>query len=248
MTDPQFRTVIRALEQREGVDILTAPSIMTQSGREANLSVQEQRTYASGVGGGAALPAGGGGAVGGGAMGAAAAINTAPTTTVGLFGPLLNVVPYVLSDGFTIQLALFPQITEFLGYDDPGPFLSQTQIAVGNNVGTPLTSFLPLPRIRTRSVTTAVNVWDGRTVMLGGLITESVTKIKDKVPLLGDTPLIGRFFRSESMSTEKKNLVIFVTATQIDPAGRRIHSPEEMPFNPPGTTSQRSSLGMPTSR
>ena len=197
----------------------------------------EQRTIASGVAAGGAVPAGGGGALGG--TGAAAAITTAPTTAQVTVGPILDVIPYVLSDGYTIQLALFPQITEFLGYDDPGPFLSQTQIAVGNNVGTPLTSFLPLPRIRTRSVTTSVNVWDGRTVMLGGLITESVTKIKDKVPLLGDFPLLGRLFRSESMVTEKKNLVIFVTASLIDPAGRHVNKQEDMPFNAPASSSQR---------
>ena len=79
-------------------------------------------------------------------------------------------------------------------------------------------------------MTTSAIVWDGQTVVLGGLITENVTKLKDKVPLLGDLPLVGRLFRSESSSTSKKNLMIFVTPTIIDPAGNRFHTEDEMPF------------------
>jgi general secretion pathway protein D len=73
-------------------------------------------------------------------------------------------------------------------------------------------------------------VWDAQTVMLGGLITEDIRNVKDKVPVLGDLPLFGRFFRSETKATSKKNLIIFVTPTIIDPAGNRVHTEEEMPF------------------
>jgi general secretion pathway protein D len=62
------------------------------------------------------------------------------------------------------------------------------------------------------------------------LITEDVTKLKDKIPFLGDLPLVGRLFRSESSSSSKKNLMIFVTPTIVDPAGNRMHSEDEMPF------------------
>ena len=73
-------------------------------------------------------------------------------------------------------------------------------------------------------------VWDGQTIVLGGLIAESVQKQKDRVPLLGDLPIFGRLFRSESSQTTKRNLVVFVTPTIIDPSGNRKHSEEEMPF------------------
>jgi hypothetical protein len=79
-------------------------------------------------------------------------------------------------------------------------------------------------------VVSTVNVWDGQTVVLGGLTADSVNSIKDKVPILGDLPYVGRLFRSESKNTQKKNLVIFVTPTIIDPAGNRMHSDDEMPF------------------
>ena len=59
---------------------------------------------------------------------------------------------------------------------------------------------------------------------LGGLIAEDVAKTKDKVPVLGDIPLLGRLFRSESFTTSKKTLVIFVTPMIVDPAGNRVRS------------------------
>jgi general secretion pathway protein D len=73
-------------------------------------------------------------------------------------------------------------------------------------------------------------VWDGQTVVLGGMISESITKIKDEIPVLGDLPLVGRLFQSESTDTQKQNLLIFVTPTIIDPAGNRVHNDEDMPF------------------
>ena len=66
--------------------------------------------------------------------------------------------------------------------------------------------------------------------MLGGLISENVVRLKDKVPVLGDLPYVGRLFRSEAKSTAKKNLVIFVTPTIIDPAGNRTHLDDDLPF------------------
>jgi type II secretory pathway component GspD/PulD (secretin) len=59
-----------------------------------------------------------------------------------------------------------------------------------------------------------------------------VNKIKDKVPVLGDLPFLGRFFRSESSKTRRKNLVIFVTPTIVDPAGNPVHTPDDLPYDP----------------
>ena len=122
-----------------------------------------------------------------------------------------------------------------LGYDDPGPFLIQAQI--GN--GAPLTAQLPLPHFRVRQVTTSAIVWDGQTIVLGGLISENISRLKDKVPVLGDLPILGPLFRSESNFSQKKNLVIFVTPTIIDPAGNRVHTDEELPFAQNATPTQK---------
>ena len=141
-------------------------------------------------------------------------------------GPVLDVIPYVLSDNFTVNLTIIPTLTEFVGYDNPNEVLTS---GITLPVGSVLVPTV-LPKFRVRQVVSTVNVWDGQTVVLGGLIADQVTSIKDKVPFLGDLPFLGRFFRSESKNTQKKNLVIFVTPTIIDPAGNRMHSEDEMPF------------------
>jgi len=138
-------------------------------------------------------------------------------------GPVLDVVPYVLSDGYTINLTLIPSLTEFTGYDTaptiPG-------ISVANVVQIPTI----LPAFTVRQVVTTVNIWDNQTVVLGGLISSQIQTTKDKVPMIGDLPLVGRLFQSQSKTSVKKNLMIFVTATVVDPAGNRVHSDDELPF------------------
>lgn len=142
------------------------------------------------------------------------------------FGQVLDVIPYVSADGYTIQLNIVPTFTEFLGYDQSNA--RQFQTVVGDQPLQPT----PLPRFRVRQVSTSAIVWDGQTIVLGGLISENVSKRREKVPVLGDIPLLGRLFRSESTETDKKNLVIFVTPTIIDPAGNRVHTPDNLPYDP----------------
>ena len=48
--------------------------------------------------------------------------------------------------------------------------------------------------------------------------------------MIGDLPVVGRLFQSQSKTTSKKNLMIFVTATVVDPAGNRVHSDDDLPF------------------
>jgi general secretion pathway protein D len=233
LTDPQFRMVLRALEQRDGVDVLSAPRVTTLSGRQAHVEVTDMATIVTGVNVGqtGAGGGGGGGAIGGTTAGVGSF--SVPGTQALPLGPTLDVLPYVSADGFSIQMTLIPSFVEFIGYDDPGPFIPQVQSVSGTTIGVPLTTVLPLPRSRLRSVVTSCVVWDGQTIMLGGLISEDVRNLKDKVPVIGDLPLFGRFFRSETKTTFKKNLIIFVTPTIIDPAGNRVHRDEELPFNDP---------------
>jgi general secretion pathway protein D len=157
-------------------------------------------------------------------------------------GPILDVVPYVLSDGYTINLALIPSDTEFGGYDNPViPGISSGQVGNLNVVQLPTV----YPKFTVRQVVTTVNVWDNQTVVLGGLITSTVQSTKDKVPVIGDLPLFGRFFQSQSKQTQKDNLMIFVTATIVDPAGNRVHSDDDLPFAQNSVPVQPVAAGQP---
>lgn len=234
LTDPQFRVVIKALEQRNGAELLSAPEVTTLSGRQAQVQMVDIRTIVTGVDLNQSQSSGGGGSTGLGSGGAGAVGSTLNYNTQPLpFGPVLDVLPTVSADGYTIQMTLIPTVTEFVGYDDQtaAKFVPQAQsVSGGGQVGIPLSGQLPLPVFRVRQVTTTAIVWDGQTIALGGLISESVTKFRDKVPVLGDLPWLGRFFRSESDEMKKKNLMVFVTPTIIDPAGNRLFSDEELPF------------------
>ena len=60
---------------------------------------------------------------------------------------------------------------------------------------------------------------DGATVVMGGLTRDEVKSVNDSVPLLGDIPGLGRIFRSEGETRQKRNLLIFVTANLVSPGG-----------------------------
>jgi general secretion pathway protein D len=226
MTDPQFRVAINAIEQRTGSDLLAAPKVTTLSGRQAHVAAQDLQEIVTGT----ELNSTGsstGGLTGGTGV---VASQIGYTTSFLAFGPVLDVIPTVSADGFSIQMVLIPTYTEFLQYDSPGTFIPQAQSAAGSTIGVPLQAVLPLPHFRVRQVVSSCNVWDGQTIVLGGLISETITKISDKVPVLGDIPFVGRLFQSQSSDSSKDNLVIFVTPTIIDPSGNRVHTDEDMPF------------------
>jgi len=225
LTDPQFRVVIHALEQRDGTEVLAAPEVTTISGRQAQMKATEVKTVITSFDFNQQTGGGTGGVGAGTTVQQAGAAFVYPLPEQMETGPVLDVIPCVLSDGYTINLTVIPTVADFAGYDNPNEVLAQGILPPG-------TVLVPtvLPRFTVRQVVSTVNVWDGQTIVLGGLIVEIVKSTKDKVPVLGDMPILGRFFRSESRTAQKKNLLIFVTPTLIDPAGNRLHSDEEMPF------------------
>jgi general secretion pathway protein D len=238
LTDPNFRAVIHALEQRGGTETLGEPEATTTSGRQVQMratkliNVITGFSFNNGTGANGATAATASGTTGGTVVNQAGASSVSPSTEQVETGPTLDVIPYVLSDGYTINMALIPSDTEFSGYDT----ISATEIP-GYNPGAALAGIangttLPvaLPDFTVRQVLASVNVWDNQTVVLGGLITSTVQTSEDKVPLLGDLPLVGRLFQSQSKSETKDNLMVFVTPTIVDPAGNRVHSDDELPF------------------
>ncbi|HRY57922.1 MAG TPA: hypothetical protein P5097_04480 [Candidatus Paceibacterota bacterium] len=236
LTDPQFRLVIKALQQRQGAELLAQPEVTTTSGRQAQMKAADVKSIITSYSFSQAQSTGV-------STGTGTTVNQAQPTVVYPIpeqmelGPVLDVIPCVLSDGYTINLTLIPTLTEFVGYDNPNEVGASTAInqsLAGGLIMVPTV----LPHFTVRQVVSTVNVWDGQTVVLGGLLSETVTTIKDQVPVLGDLPLVGRLFRSESKTSGKKNLLIFVTPTLIDPAGNRLHTDDEMPFAQTGFPAQ----------
>jgi type II secretory pathway component GspD/PulD (secretin) len=121
------------------------------------------------------------------------------------FGSTLDVVPTVSDDTNSITMRVIPRISEFLGYENPREVAKYDAKLKGAQ--------LPLPKSRIRQTTTVATVGDGQTLVIGNLSDEWVLKEPD-----------GTQLRQPYTDKKKKQLLIFITATIIDPSGNRIHS------------------------
>ncbi|HUI07607.1 MAG TPA: tetratricopeptide repeat protein [Verrucomicrobiae bacterium] len=221
LTNPQFQLVVQALSQKKSADILNAPKVTTISGAQAQLRVAQEFIYPTTYTP-ATVVAGSSSGTGGVATEPAVTPSTPSAFASRPVGVVFNVTPMVGADGYTINLTLIPQVTDFLGFIEYG-----NTITIGTPTGVASTfNSIKQPLFSTRDIMTSVEIWDGQTVVLGGLIREDVQKVDDKIPFLGDLPAIGRLFRSKVTQRTKRNLLIFVTARLIDPAGNPVHRTE----------------------
>ncbi len=235
-TDPQFQVVIRALNQKKGVDLLSAPRVTTKSGQRALIEIVREFRYPTQFDP-PKLPTGSGARVldiGSSLTGASTgAFPVTPTTPTAFetrnTGVTLEVEPVVGPDGVTIDLNLVPQVVEFEGFINYGsPIQSVSTNALGIASSFTLTpNIINQPIFSARKITTSVSVWDGQTVVLGGLMREDVQKTEDRTPILGDIPVVGRLFRTNVDQHLKRNLIIFVTARLINPGGQLVNPNDE---------------------
>lgn len=247
-TDPQFQVMIRALSQKKGVDLLSAPSVMARSGQRAKIEVIREFIYPTEYDP-PEIPNQVGGGIGGGAVEVFPVTPATPTAfETRNTGVTLEVDPVLGADELTIDLNLAPEVVEFDGFINYGSPIStaSTNLITGAPEPVIITeNRIEMPIFNTRKVTTQVTIWDGQTVALGGLIREDVQDVEDKIPFLGDLPAVGRLFRSSVELHLKRNLTIFVKAQLMDPAGMPINGrikdeplPEPVPrppINPPTT-------------
>jgi pilus assembly protein CpaC len=112
------------------------------------------------------------------------------------FGVGLKFTPIVQSDGM-ITLRVSPSVSEI------------TQLVE--------TSTGPQPVLSSRKLNTTVNLRDGQTLALAGLLQDDLREIVTKVPMLGDIPILGTLFRSSSYQQKKTDLLIAVTPHIIKP-------------------------------
>jgi general secretion pathway protein D len=253
-TNPQFQLIIRALNQKKGVDLMSAPKVTTKSGSKAVIRVVREFPYPTQFTPPVPGTSGGNGTSGVNVMGVATP-STPSSFEIRNLGVTLEVEPQLGSDNYTIDLDLAPEVVEFEGFINYGsPIISpRYSLLTGTWSDVVITeNTINQPIFSTRKVRTSVSIWDGQTVAMGGLIREDVQKIQDKVPILGDIPLAGRLFRSDVSQKIKKNLIIFVTARLMDAEGRPVRQDEEqeeiveplgLPESLPPPTFQARSMG-----
>ena len=135
-------------------------------------------------------------------------------------GVLVDLVPEL--EGDTWRLKIVASITEFRGYDQPG---SADRIRVDRGHPGFENAVVPLPRLRIREVNASNTVRNGDVLALRGPLTEETLQFKDKVPIFGDIPLLGRLFRKESSQTRRSRLYVFVQPEEVDGAGQKVVRP-----------------------
>lgn len=236
--------MLRALSQKSGSDLLSAPKIMVLSGDQAKITVAQEMRYPQAysniepeVGTGSSVTSGGGGSAG-----VVIAAGTPQDFTMRNVGVELTVTPRVEEDNYSITLDLNPKVTEFDGFVEYGG--PSVAISSGRTVTVPSGFYQPIFSVR--EINTRVTIWDGSTVVMGGLTREEVKVVSDKVPVLGSIPFLGKLFQSKGESTQKRNLLIFVTANLVSPGGSLKN--QQLGNVSPGSTFQNPSKVTPEQR
>jgi general secretion pathway protein D len=206
---------IRAISQNSGSDLLSAPKVTVISGEKASITVAQEFRYPESYGEIQSEVGQSGTGSNSGSAGVTITAGTPQNFKTRNVGVELAVTPTVEDDDYSISLDLNPKVTEFDGFVEYGG--QSIAIAGGTTVNVPSGFFQPIFSVR--EMNTKVTVWDGATVVMGGLTREEVKKVNDKIPFLGDIPGLGRLFRSEGESAQKRNLLIFVTANLVSPGG-----------------------------
>ena len=227
-----FAAMLQLLQNAIGKDLVAAPRVTLADGKQSKIVISRRMYYPtsytapqipqndSGTGSGFVLPSN-------------------PTgfeprdigTTLEVKGES-TAIPRAVDLDFTNLL-----VEDFEGFIDYGSQISSVDF------GTPATALtaavLPVqtivgqapylvPIFSRKSLQTRVRLLDGETVGMGGLISDSVQMVDDKVPMLGDIPMLGRFFRSEASQKIKSNLVIFCTLRIVNTDGTLVFPDDDV--------------------
>lgn len=212
--DVSVSAQLRALSRRQGSDLLSAPKVTVLSGNRATITVAQELRFPQSYGE-IQSEVGTGGTNGGGSAGVTITAGTPQDFATRNVGVELGVTPTVEEDDYSISLELNPRVTEFEGFVEYGG--QSLAISAGTTAIIPSGFFQPIFSVR--EINTRVTIWDGATLVMGGLTREEVRRVNDKVPILGDIPFIGRAFKSKGEASQKRNLLVFVTANLVSPGG-----------------------------
>jgi len=187
---------IHALDQKDRSEILATPRLLVASGYQGKLLVSEERFFPDDYddtdveieNNSVSIKPG--------------KANFSDGTNV---GTTFSVKPTVSANGHSILLDINTEISRMTGWSS-----YDYNIIIGNSVA----SQIPVkkPELSKRILKSQVKIYDGETVVIGGVLEDIASRREDKWPLLGEIPLLGRLFTDISVSTEKVNLLVFVTA------------------------------------
>jgi RNA polymerase sigma factor (sigma-70 family) len=205
LTSENFSMALKQLRSRNDVETLAEPEVLMISGRQVQIRATQSISVVTNF---CLLETNGTSSI-------------SPQTENVETGPVLDAMPSVLSDGYTIQLPVIASVVEFLGYA-PSTNTTPAYNSAGREIDVPTVS----PQFRVQSVTNSVNLFDNQTLVFG---------LKDHQVQTDAT--LAELDGSISNSLDRHTLV-FVTATIIDPAGNRVHEGTSYTNIPPQSVSE----------
>ena len=205
----QVQATLRLLQRDTKTEVIQAPKLISIDGSEATIFVGETVRYAEakseqGQAGGLQL-----------------SVEEASGSPVEV-GFQLLVRPYVIPGTSKVMMEVIPKETSLSGQSGtsllaPAGFDLFTVGAAG------LEGSIALPRTRSSTLMTQMMLESGQTAVVGGLTTDSDTKIKTRVPFISRIPILGELFKHKVETRDRRSLVIFITPTLV-------HSAEDTEF------------------
>jgi len=177
-TDINIGAVIRALQQKNLLQILAEPNLIAVNGKEASFLAGGEFPFP------VVQPGNG---------------FTAVSIQFKEFGVRLRFTPEIMPSG-NIHLKVIPEVSNL-------DFANGLSIQGFN-----------IPALSTRRAETEFELQDGQSFAIAGLMDNRVTSLNNKVPWLGDIPIIGNFFKSKNVQKSKTELVVLCTVKKISPS------------------------------
>lgn len=186
-TATNYSTVISLLDTFGQTDVLSRPRITVADKEDAMILVGAKEVYVTSE---VTTTSGG-------------TYHTTDNVQFVDVGVRLTVTPEINSEGY-IRMKIRPEVSD----------TDATKTVILTNPDGSTRSIIP--HVTTSEAETTLLVKDKTTIILGGLMKDTVTEYRDKVPFLGDLPLLGKFFSTQGKSKEKTELVILLTPHIIE--------------------------------
>ncbi|MEM9444154.1 MAG: hypothetical protein AAGA18_02265 [Verrucomicrobiota bacterium] len=225
--------ILDALDQKKSTDLMTAPSVVVNNSVKGEIKVVREFIYPTDFDAPQIQQVSGDVDVGDLVL---VTGDFTPATVIPAWpvafqkqdvGVSMTVYPVITPDRKRVLIEIVPEVVQFDGFINYGSRIFDVVENSDNTFSLALANenAINQPVFSMRTIEGAkLEIEDGRTMVLGGLIREDIDLVDEKVPILGDLPLVGRAFRSEAERSIKKHLMIFVTV--------RIIRPDGQPYNP----------------
>jgi type II secretory pathway component GspD/PulD (secretin) len=197
LTNSQLELVVRFLNTDTDTELIATPRVVTANNREAVIKIVTEEPIPNFQ------------------FNARTAAFEISGFNYKEIGNILKVTPSVNKAGY-ITLDVEPQVSNVAGIRAFGGSGAASAGDSGGTVtagGSGLQANIPV--VSTRTLATRVLLKSGDTLMIGGLVQTDKINTYHKVPVIGDIPILGMFFRDKSLETRKRNLLIFITPQEL---------------------------------